>query len=235
MRAAVCDDNVIFLKEMQQELFENHDFEEVHIYSEIEKFFENIENGEKYDIVFLDLDWREGEITGLELGEKLYEHAPHLPVILVTGYNDRFAQHILLSEMNLVGYLTKPVNKELLAQYVKKIRTKSRLPQYLIISCQGRALRLQTEKIIHVESHNHKIYVFMENEMHVVYEKLSDILKRLPEEFVQCHKSFLVNLNWISSIEGKEIIMQSEKRIPISRTYQENIRERFFDFIGETI
>lgn len=235
MRAAVCDDNVIFLEEMRRELCCNHGFEEVRIYSEIETFFESIENEEKYDIVFLDLDWKEGTVTGLELGEKLYELAPHIPVILVTGYNDRFAQHILLTKMNLIGYLTKPVDKELIERYIRKAWDSRKQVQYLNISCQGKSIRIQADKIIHIESHNHKIHIFTENESYEVYEKLSDILKRLPKDFVQCHKSFLVNLNWISSIEGKEIIMQSDKHIPISRTYQENIRERFFEFMGENL
>lgn len=98
---------------------------------------------------------------------------------------------------------------------------------YLTISSQGMMVRIDTNDIRHIESHNHKIHIYTEEDIYIVYEKLSDVLNRLPEEFVQCHKSFLVNLNHVAAIEGKEVVLKEGKRIAISRTYHNHMKDRF--------
>lgn len=105
--------------------------------------------------------------------------------------------------------------------------------EYLDISSQRMVIRLEAEKIRHIESHNHKIYVYTDRDVYVVYEKLSDILNRLPYEFVQCHKSFLVNLDYVAAIEGREVVMKEGKRIAISRTYYNQTRDRFLGHMGK--
>lgn len=235
MKVAVCDDNIIFLEEMRRELQMNQGIDNVYTYSEINLFFQDISEGEKYDVIFLDIDWGEVKTTGLEFGEKLYKVLPHVPVILMTGYNDRFAQQILLKEMNLVGYLTKPIDSSVVAMYLRKVKDKKIRVNYINLSSQGMVVRLATNEIVHIESHNHQIHVCTENERYVVYEKISDIQKRLPEEFVQCHKSFLVNLEYVAALEGKEVVMKDGNHISISRTYYNRMKEQFFRYIGEML
>ena len=235
MRVAICDDNEIFLEEIKKEFVEKQEIKEVHVYSEINRLFRAIEDGEKYDVLFLDIDWGETNNTGLELGEKFYRLMPQVPVVLMTGYNDRFAQRILLHKINLVGYLTKPIDSNLLAQYLNKIKGKMKSIEYLNVSIQGTVVRLETEQIRHIESHNHQIHIYTNKVKYIVYEKLSDILKRLPDTFVQCHKSFLVNLEYVEALEGKEVLLNDGKRISISRSYQNHIKDRFFAYIGEMI
>ena len=121
MRIAVCDDNLIFLEEMQKRLNRYPDVGGISLFSNMEHFFEELEEGGDFDLVMMDLDWK-GEETGLEFAERLYRSAPHMAVIYITGYNDRFAQHVLLSETNLIGYLTKPVGESILARYLEKVR-----------------------------------------------------------------------------------------------------------------
>lgn len=235
MRAAVCDDNIIFLEEMKREIGNLGDIKDIFTYSEIDVFFDDISKGKTFDVIFLDIDWGEVKTTGLEFGEKLYQAIPHVPVVLMTGYNDRFAQQILLKEMNLAGYLTKPINMELVTKYLEKIRNTKSKVKYINLNSQGVHIRLETGKIIHIESHNHQIHVYTENEKYVLYEKISDIQKRLPKEFVQCHKSFLVNLEQVSSLEGKEVVMKNGKHIAISRSFYKKMREEFFEHIGNMI
>lgn len=58
-----------------------------------------------------------GSKTGLDWAEELSQRLPNIGVICVTGYNDRYAQHILLRNFNLVGYLTMPLDVQLLSRY----------------------------------------------------------------------------------------------------------------------
>lgn len=236
MKIAICDDNRIFLDELKQVLLEAYpQIERIDTYYDVERFFEKLSEGAKYDLIFLDIDWGEIKTTGLEFGERLYKIMPHVPIILVTGYNDRFAQHILLSEMNLIGYLTKPVDRQVLAQYMEKAKGKSKKIHYLNLMTQRTMIRLRTDDVIYIESHNHQIAVHTDADSYLVYEKISDIMQRLPDYFVQCHKSYLINLNYVSIIDSKSAHMINGKKIPVSRASLSGVKDRFFAFMGEML
>lgn len=121
------------------------------------------------------------------------------------------------------------VDTEICVEYAEERVSKNL--EYLTITSQGMMVRVLTKDIRHVESHNHKAYIYTEKEIYIVYEKLSDILRRLPTEFVQCHKSFLVNMNYVAAIEGKEVILKEGKRITISRSYNNHMKEQFAGYL----
>lgn len=236
MRVAICDDNLIFLDELNLKLQRQKCISEVCIYSSPLELTMTINDGEKFDLIFMDIDWGSDEKqNGLQWGEEICKILPEVSIIFVTGYNDRFAQHVLLTDANILGYMTKPVDDKVLERYLKKADEKNVEPKYLVLSRQGGKVSVAMDEIIHIESHNHQAYVFTENDEYVVYEKLADIQKRLLNHFIQCHKSYIVNMNWVSTYEGKTFMMRNGKEIPISRTYMSKVREAFFRFLGEGI
>lgn len=236
MKVAVCDDNFIFLEEMKEKLEKETLVSDVNIFSSPLELILQVNEGVKYDMAFLDLDLGTKEQkTGLQWGEELIKSMPDISIVFITGYNDRFAQHVLLTNVNPVGYMTKPVNEKVLQSYLKKAAKSKVEPKYLIISRHGSKISINVDEIIHIESHDHKVFVFTETENFTIYEKLNDVLNRLTKEFIQTHKSFAVNMNWIKSIEGKTIVLRNGKDIPISRAYSNNVKDNFFRFIGEKI
>ena len=95
MNLAVCDNDRDFLKEMEAILKRYPNVEETLVYQKMDLFFEDLKAGMQFDAVLMDIDLGEQK-TGLEYAQRLYREYPHLSVIYITGYNDRFAQQILL-------------------------------------------------------------------------------------------------------------------------------------------
>ena len=61
------------------------------------------------------------------------------------------------------------------------------------------------------------------NEVLVIRETITNIANKLPEpQFLRIHRSFVININEISSYNNEEIIIQ-EKSLPISRSYKEQV------------
>jgi len=131
--------------------------------------------------------------------------------------------------------MTKPVDLNILERYLEKAIEQKSEVKYLILSRQSGKISLNQNEIIHIESHNHKAIVCTDTEQYVVYEKLGDLIKRLSKDFVQCHKSFVVNLNWVKKLEGKTLTLRNEREIPISRTFSTKVRETFFSYLGNEI
>ena len=58
------------------------------------------------------------------------------------------------------------------------------------------------------------------------YYKLNDLEEVLPSFFIWIHQRYLINLNFVSSIEGSNLIINNES-LPISRTYQQDLMIAF--------
>lgn len=234
MRIAVCDNDSVILEDIKYKLHMCGQTEEPFLYSDIELFFKELEEGEGFDLLFLDLHWGE-DLTGIDYAKRLNVVAPQLKIIYITGYNDRFAQYILLEKVNVIGYLTKPINEELLGRYLAKVKEEEEQQKYLTFQQKGKTISLLAEAIIYIESDNHTAEIFTDTESYVVYEKLGDLLARLPESFIQCHKSFLVNMNWIKRLETKKLLLQNSKSIPVSKSRISGTRSAFFRYIGQQL
>lgn len=234
MRIAICDDDKNLLDELEQKLCKYDITNIIESYFEIERFFSDLEAGERYDLVFLDLYWGDGE-TGLGYGERLYNIAPHLPVILVTGFNDRFAQHILLRKVNLVGYLTKPIDEILLDKYLKRVMLSSGAGKNITFRHQSRIVSIDVKDIMYIESSNHNCIVYTDKATYTVYEKLSSLYARLPNTFVQCHKSYVVNMSYIQRFDSEKILLKTGELINVSRTFRSKTKEAVFNYMESQI
>lgn len=231
MRIAICDDDKSFLKELEEKLCQHACIGRIELYSQIDKFFLDLEAGERYDLVLMDLDWGEQK-TGIHYAERLYRTVPHVPVIYVTGFNDRFAQHILLKETNLVGYLTKPIDDILLEKYLKKVINSRDSGKSLTFLQQGRAISVDVKRIVYLESCDHTSVVYTDTVSYTVYEKLSTLLSRLPDTFIQCHKSYVVNMRWVQRLEPEQILLKNGQQVGVSRSFRSKTREKVFRFMG---
>ena len=231
MRIAVCDDDKNFLKELEEKLYQYSCISRVESYSHIETFFMDLDAGQHYDLVLMDLEWGE-QRTGISYVEQLYNTAPHLPVIYVTGFNDRFAQHILLKETNLAGYLTKPIDNQLLEKYLRKVMDSRDAGKNLTFQQQGRPISMDVKRIVYLESRNHISVIYTDTSSYIVYEKLSALLSRLPDTFVQCHKSYVVNMRWIQRLEPERVLLKNGRQVGVSRSFRAKTREKVFRFMG---
>lgn len=234
MRLAICDDDRLFLKELEQRLKKFPFIEQVTQYARPEDLFQELEEKGRFDAVLMDIDLGEGH-SGIEYAQRLYREAPHLPVIYVTGYNDRYAQHILLEQTNLVGYLTKPVEESLLLRYLNKVLDAQTAVAKLVFHQQGSLLSLAADRIVYLESSNHVTVIHTPEASYTVYEKLDDIVRRLPEGFVRCHKSYAANMRYIRRLEAGKILLDNGASVRVSRSLAVDTKDTVFRYLSRQV
>lgn len=235
IKVAVCDDNVIFLENMKAALQKDARVSEIELYHDPEDFWDAVTGLHRdFDVVFMDIELGKAK-TGINYAQELYDIVPRLSIIYVTGYNDRYAQHILLADTNLIGYLTKPLDEILLRRYLDKVCKKKNKNTFLTFDIRGKTFMVLAETILYIESHNHTVSIHTEQETYVSYEKLSDLRKRLPKYFIQCHKSFLVNMKHISSLEPGKLKVRDSHLVPVSKSCVAETRAAFFRYIGQDL
>ena len=235
MRVAVCDDEknaILFLTEL---LKKSALIQSIRPFSNQEEFLQQIRNGERFDIVFMDIDWKQ-ETDGIQLSKKLYELAPLTQIIYVTGFNDRFSQQIFLEKSNLCGYLVKPVKEELLHKLLEKAKENAgHTEEKLVIRQNGLIQAIPIREICYLESKGHHVMIHTNEKTVELYGRLEHVKEKLPKYFLQCHKSYVVNMNYIMFIDKSEILLKGETRVNISREKYNEVRESYFRYMGEQL
>lgn len=234
MQIALCDDNKLCLMELKEQLQAVSNEYDIVPFNDLNMFFSSVGSGSKYDVVFMDIDWGHKQ-TGIDAAEKLYRVSPNTKIIYVTGYGDRYSQNIFLQSANLSGFLTKPVDEDLLRANLKKVEDAIPLScqPTIVIRQYGSIVSVPCLEIVHIESKARTIEVYTVGGVEITYGKLENIMESLPAWFVQCHKSYAVNMRQIQRILSNQIILKNGTRIPISRSKYNKTKEAYFTYIGE--
>lgn len=88
-------------------------------------------------------------------------------------------------------------------------------------------VRVKYADILFYESRNKKLYAITQKTEYSFYETLDNLTQTLPEQFVRCHKSFIVNKRYIVSLSLSrgEIELEDGIILPLSRSYKQLIKE----------
>lgn len=70
--------------------------------------------------------------------------------------------------------------------------------------------RIDCHEICFMESRGHNVYIYTKNREIRIYQKLTDLVDLLPDYFHQCHKSYIVNLEWYA-LKGRCFIWLMEE------------------------
>lgn len=82
------------------------------------------------------------------------------------------------------------------------------------------------ETIDYIESVRRKVFIHSDDGVYQMYSTMRDIIAKLPESFLRCHNSYLVNSERIVTVRSTEIVLTSGSKIPMSKRYAKEARER---------
>lgn len=227
-----CDNDPVqadgFLREFGELLCEH----ELNVCTDPQFVSDKITNGKKPDIVLMDIDLGT-KMNGMDYSELLYKLSPRTKVIFVTAYTDKFVQDVFFKSANVSAFLTKPIQKEYLLNAIAiKKPTDNIHENKLTFQRRGEIISLPESEILYLESDKHYVNIYTEDgEVYSVQGKLSVYESSLSDMFVKCHKSFAVNMNSIKRIDSDGIWIVNDKPIPVSRSFDGNVKRKFLDFL----
>jgi len=235
MEIAVCDDNKLFLAEIEEQLQTLSIVDNISAFNDLDTFLFSIDGGKRYDVVLMDIEWS-NKAAGMDTATELYKLCPETKIIYVTGHVDMYSQQIFLNKANLSGYLTKPVNIELLLSNLQKVA--DAMPYHeqpaLVLRSEGTIISIPMREIFYIQSQNHNIVVHTAGETVTVYERLGSIMRSLPGSFFKCHKSYIVNMNQIRRFQSGDILLKNGELVPVSRLKYRETKKAYFNFMGQT-
>ncbi|MFK7811327.1 MAG: LytR/AlgR family response regulator transcription factor [Maribacter sp.] len=95
----------------------------------------------------------------------------------------------------------------------------------IFVKSDKKIIKIQINEIQYIEAYGNYIKIFTE-EMILTPQTLTDFLKKLPHNFIQVHKSFVLNFNSLKLIDGNQIVLQSGAKLPIGKSYKKTVLDR---------
>lgn len=199
----------------------------------------------KPDIILMDIMLK-GGMSGIEAAQ-IIKRGLNIPVIFLTAYADENT----LSKAKITepyGYIIKPF-KEIdlhtsiemaLYKHSKEAEVKKERDmlyslvenkssgEFIFVKSNSRLVKLKTKEIYYVEALKDYVVINTADKRYTIHSTMKDIEKKLPaDQFQRVHRSFIVRLDKISSIEQPNIILENEKRIvPIGGSYKDDLNSR---------
>ncbi len=177
------------------------------------------------DLVFLDIEMP--KMSGLEMLESL----EHIPQTIMTTSKKDFALEAY--QFGVTDYLLKPVEYIRFLKAVNKVENNLKRQIFetqgsndIYIKADGRVVRLKSNEIMFIEALSDYVIINTTDKKHVVHSTMKAIEKRLSIiDFVRVHRSYIVNIHKIDTIEDIGIIMP-QKTIPVGASYKNDFLAR---------
>ena len=235
LTVAVCDDLKESLIQISNLLEEISYVKKIDTFSDINLFYEELKNGKYYDVIFMDIDWKQ-EKTGIDFAAELQKHSSNSQIIYVTAYTMEYVEDVFLKTSNLSGFLMKPVKKEQLERNLEKIRRRQQdIEGKLLVRQKGAMIAIPLKEILYLESKLHKVNIMLKDESYLCNEQLSSVKKRLNEQFLEIHKSYLVNMEYIQELKNGEVVLTNGIVLSVSKTRASEAKKRFFEYMSRRI
>lgn len=179
-----------------------------------------------YDLVFLDIEM--APPNGYEVGANLAAMNPR-PLIVFTTISQQYA---VRGYGIAFRYLCKPITLQMFRQTIEEAQPYL-FPQKITLSYGGIQKLVSVNDILYFESlSHHLIFHLTEHRIFETKDSIEHMLQMLPHSnFLQVHRSFCINLNYIDYIKPPLITMTDGSEISISRNKQKELQRQFNSMI----
>ena len=221
MKAIIVDDEPKAIELLKSYLGHFTSIELVGTFRNGLKAFEFLSK-EPIDLILLDINMP--HISGISLSKIL---PGDIKVIFTTAYSEYAVESY---EIQAVDYLVKPISLERFTKSISRVLSPKTIPaarenQLIFLKSGVDTYRLESSSILFLEKEGNYMNYHCVNQHILARETIQEAIEKLPDNFIQTHKSYIVNLNNIISYTANELTIGKEK-IPISETHKNNVLTR---------
>jgi two-component system, LytTR family, response regulator len=221
MKCVIADDEPV-ARRLLQEYIADIDFLDLKGSVENALKVNTLLKNEPIDLLFLDINMP--KLSGIEF---LRSVSPLPMVIMTTAYAEYAAESF---ELNVLDYLVKPFGFERFLKACNKAKDYHELKKqpaanYFFVKRDNKIEKIFYEDLVYVEAMLNYVVLHTTNGKMIVYLTIKSILEQLPSDsFLKVHKSTVINLTKIRSIEGNEVDLGTAKVTISQNSYEHSIK-----------
>lgn len=218
LRVSICDDDVATLSQLEELVRQYLDPGELCL-ATYSGYGEFLTTRQYVDLLFMDIDLGDG--CGIELAKEVKKTDSGTCVIFVTAHPEYVEESF---EVEPVYFLVKPIRPDSFRRAMERLvaeRQKSRLT----VTFQNRVSAVALRDISYIEFSVRSATIHAGTRVLRTYEKLSSLQQRVDSRFIQCHKSYLVNMDYVIGFQGNTLELCGGVEIPVSQSRAKVTRE----------
>lgn len=236
MKIAICDDDIKIAEYIARKIYDYKPECDVQVFSNSDSLVNFLSDKTNVaDLLFMDIVLNDE--NGIDAAAKITEKHPNIMTVFITAFADKFSEEIFL-KLKPYGYLHKPIKDDVLHHYLDCAKHDLEMKnKTLSVKIGLDSFEIPFSKIVYIESEKRLSHIYVNgcDDSYDTYAKLDDIQNNLDNRFIRGHKSYIINADFIKSIEKDCFILKDEKEIPISKAMHSNARISYFKAKGREL
>ncbi|MCL2605461.1 MAG: LytTR family DNA-binding domain-containing protein [Defluviitaleaceae bacterium] len=229
MRIAICEDTPSDARSLNESLTRYLDVNklaaEVDFFTGGEDFLSAFEPG-KFQIIFMDIYMAKSGITGMDAAKEVNALDKDAAIIFTTTSDE----YTLAGYGVAVFYILKPVEQKDMNQAMEKCRLQiERFAKTIEIVVNRMPIQIRLRDIYYIEIIiRNCVFSFAAGKKTTSAMNISDLMKKLGgSTFIQCHRSYVVNILHVRKMTKTEFIFKNGEKVPIGRKYRDAAQDAY--------
>lgn len=233
----ICDDELEIRTNIRESIIkalinDNTEYQ-IKEFSKGDDVIKYISSGNEIDILFLDIQM--DGLDGMETAHKLREYDRTTEILFVTSVLGKMSEAF---KVRAFRFINKPIEYEVIEKNLKEcvIEIARKRGCFLKIKTETGFSKVYSRDIVYIEVLNRIVKLYTKEGDFEYRGTLGETMENLEKQlFVQCHRSYVVNLIYIKEVRNKDVIMKDGSVVPISRGKYKEVINRYFSAVGEDI
>lgn len=198
----------------------------------VDRLERTLEKAPPPDVVLMDIELGQN-LCGIDVVKRLFPAGAGVQVIYITGYVEYCTR---VYETEHISFLVKPVREEELRTALDRAldRAADGSRARIVVHAGAQLRFLPFSELRYLESAGRKIKFHWGGQTCESYARLKDTVRELDDRFYQCHKSFVVNLDYVASCDGRDYALATGERVPISGRCRVEAKSAFLHRLSHT-
>jgi DNA-binding LytR/AlgR family response regulator len=179
------------------------------------------------DLIFLDIEMP--LLSGIDFVKTVNSSTK---VIFTTAHRNYAVESY---ELAVIDYLLKPISFSRLFASIQKYKssensnvenvilsTEKEIEKYIYVNENKKYIKIDFDAILYIESLKDYVKIHLVDKRVVTKDSISNFIKKLPNQFLRTHRSYIVNTKKITAFTALDVEI-NRIEIPIGASYKENI------------
>lgn len=225
MNILIIDNDDSFINKLQNDLFQYfcNDYEKVTFIYDLS----SLESIHHLHYAFIDINLP--QTNGILIAKEIKEKFPKIILVFISSHSHLVHTTLIV---NPFYFIRKSHYQKDLHTFFVLIKNEISKKEIIDLSYNMEKQRLFINDIVYIESQIHKLLIHTQDQVYYDNRSLKKFLQLLPKnDFVQIHKSYIININYLTLIKSNQVFLNHSLSLSIGRAYKEDFQNFYMDYL----